>query len=123
MPLTGNTLITCEADLTILEVDREDEPSVMWKLKMNQPQEERSKDDAKIERAERIADLILDTPGDTDGDWDLDMIDFSMAQVGFTGQGEFWIGFPYSLSKMDDDNDIDSSDINQLITWMTGPGL
>jgi len=113
----GNTLVTGFNLFTIWEVNPAAE--VIWQVKLNFPGEE----EYKIYRAERILEMNLDTPGDFDNDWDIDIHDLAAAQAGFTGDGPAALAFPYTLTDYDKDDDIDLDDLYQLSFWMTGPGL
>lgn len=111
----GNTLVTSGASATVTEVDADS--NVVWEL---------SFDDGgapgwAIYRADRIPSLILDTPGDTDGDWDLDLHDFGRAQTCFTGPGPSALQFPCTLSDVDNDDDVDLNDLGELVDRRTGP--
>jgi hypothetical protein len=71
-------------------------------------------------QAEHVPDLVTDTPGDTDGDWDLDLADLGALQCGFTGPGSASLSFPVTLSDYDGDDDIDDEDLRLFLYWMSG---
>jgi hypothetical protein len=72
-----------------------------------------------IYRVEKIATLIRDTPGDFDGDWDLDLADLAALQVSY-GAGP--LAYPDTLVDQDGDDDLDTEDVVSFAYWMTGPG-
>lgn len=73
-------------------------------------------------RVDKVPDLIIDTPSDTDGDWDVDLIDFGRMQLAFTDVGPTSLPFPARLSDHDQDGDVDGDDVDAFAFWMTGPG-
>ena len=74
-----------------------------------------------IYRAEKIPELVVDVPGDTDGDQDLDLIDLASLQAGFTGPGQGGLPFPERLSDHDGDGDLDDADVVAFVDAGTGP--
>ena len=72
-------------------------------------------------RVEKVPELIVDTPSDTDGDSDVDLHDFLRMQRAFTGASPASLEFPATLSDHDGDDDIDSDDVALFAHWMTGP--
>jgi len=106
----GNTLVTGGPCDTIFEVDAN--ADLVWKLKVE--------GGGSMYRAQRIPELILDSPCDSDGDWDVDIADFAEFQVGATVPEP--VEFPFTLSDYDKDGDIDEDDIDKFVFWMTGPG-
>jgi len=118
----GNTLITGGDYVTIFEVDAN--ADLVWKLRLEGGsfgKGDSSGDGARgIYRAERITELIVDSPCDSDGDWDIDLVDFAEFQIGSTVPEP--VEFPYTLSDFDRDGDIDKEDIHSFVFWMTGPG-
>jgi len=111
----GNTLITGGKEKCIFEVDAG--AGLVWKLEVHDPGPEANW----IYRAERIPSLIVDMPGDCDGDWDIDLFDLAPFQVGFTGSGWGQLSFPFTLSDCDGDGDIDADDLGCFVYWMTRP--
>lgn len=75
-----------------------------------------------IFRVEKVPSILRDAPGDTDGDWDLDLIDLARLQVAMTGPGPAALRFPATLSDQDGDDDIDGDDLAEFAFWMSGPG-
>ena len=69
-------------------------------------------------RVQRVPTLEMDTPGDRDGDWDLDLLDLASLQGGAGGDA---LGFPLRLSDADGDGHLDADDMTALVNWMTGP--
>jgi hypothetical protein len=111
----GNTLVTGGADKMIFELNANADP--VWKLTV----EGRGTGQIdRIYRAERIPSLIVETPGDCDGDWDLDLIDLHALQASFTGMGPASLEYPATLSDYDGDGDIDEDDLSGFSFWMTG---
>lgn len=111
----GNTLVVSGVQGEVIEVDSAAQE--VWRI---------STDDGGfpawgIYRAERISSLIVDTPGDIDGDWDLDLIDFGGLQDCFTGPGPASLAFPCTLSDLDDDDDVDHDDLELFVDGTTGP--
>ena len=111
----GNTLITGGVYKMIFEVDKNS--TLLWSLFIHDPSNK-----SLIYRAERLHSLIVDTPSDCDGDSDLDLIDLAMFQVAFTGKCQtIMLDFPFRLSDYDKDGDIDETDLQNFMNWMTGP--
>lgn len=75
-----------------------------------------------IFRAEKVPSILIDTPGDTDGDWDLDLEDLGRMQVAATGPGPAGLRFPATLSDQDGDDDVDGDDLAAFAFWMSGRG-
>jgi len=74
-----------------------------------------------IYRVEHVDQLIVETPGDTDGDWDIDLHDWARLQVAYTAQ-KTPLTFPDVLHDHDGDGDIDPQDLYEYAYWLTGPG-
>ena len=77
-------------------------------------------------RAQRIPALIVDAPGDRDGDQDLDLRDLGDLQLSFgltasELEGGSGLPFPDRLSDMDGDGEIGSKDLEAFARWMSGP--
>jgi len=105
----GNTLVTGGPCDTIFEVDAN--ADLVWRLTVE--------GGGDMYRAQRIPELILDSPCDTDGDWDVDINDFAEFQVGATLPEP--VEFPFTLIDYDKDGDIDEDDVDKFVFWMTGP--
>ena len=75
-----------------------------------------------IYRAERIPRLVVDAPGDSDGDWDLDLIDAHALQGCYTGPGRGPLAFPCTLSDVDADGDVDCADWDRFSSTWTDAG-
>jgi|GEM_PF-2557425 len=106
----GNTLVTGGPCDTIFEVDAN--ADLVWRVK--------TVGGGGMYRAHRIPELILDSPCDSDGDWDVDIADLAEFQVGATLPEP--VEFPFTLSDFDADGDIDEDDMDKFLFWMTGPG-
>ncbi len=111
----GNTLLVSGPANFIFEVSTNGLP--VWALNI----EDGGFPEYLIYRAERIPELIVDTPSDTDGDWDLDLADYAATQRCFTGPGPAGLTFDCSLSDADDDNDVDGDDFAELMKYFSGP--
>jgi hypothetical protein len=110
----GNTLCTASVEGKVYEVDPSgDQVWIMEAAGPNAPY--------RVPRADRIPELIVDTPGDTDGDWDLDLLDFARFQTCFTGEGPAGLEFPCTLSDIDEDDDVDLHDLAEFVRMVTGP--
>lgn len=110
----GNVLMQHGHTATILECDAQ--ANEVWRLQVGAGQPQTG-----MYRAERIPSLLVDTPGDTDGDWDLDLLDLGELQAQFTGSGPAGLAFPATLSDADQDDDLDVTDVERFAFWMTGP--
>ncbi|NOS99839.1 MAG: hypothetical protein HOP29_04360 [Phycisphaerales bacterium] len=111
----GNTVITAGAAAQVIEVDATG--TEVWRLSRvggGVP-------NYGIYRSTRDASLIVDTPGDTDGDWDLDSRDFGQWQVCYTGSGPADLDFPCTLCDVDGDDDVDAEDWSRFEDESTGP--
>ena len=117
----GNTLAVDGRNANIIEVDANGD--IVWFLDVAIGVPGTPMDPgAFVYRAERVPSIIVDTPSDTDGDWDVDLIDLGRMQVAFTGAGPKNLEFPETLSDHDGDDDIDGDDLDLFGFWMTGPG-
>ena len=96
----------------LYEVDASGAP--VWTLEFTDPSF------APIYRAERISRLIVDTPGHSDGDWDLDLADAEALKGCFTGPGPAQLVFPCTLSDLD--SDADCEDQHDFTRGWTGAG-
>ncbi len=108
----GNTILSSAPRATLYEVTRDGR--LVWKLRVGQGFPFTS-----IYRVQMLEALHADTPGDRDGDQDVDLLDLAGLQAGAGGGPE--LGFPDRLSDMDDDGDLDGADAADLARWMTGP--
>ena len=113
----GNTLTVDGPRSAIMELDPAG--NAVWFLDagpaFNQP------GGVLVYRAERVPELIVDTPGDTDGDWDIDLADWARFQVAY-GQATRPLTFPDNLCDFDRDGEIGALDLGQYAYWSTGPG-
>jgi len=75
-----------------------------------------------IYRVEKFFQLIIDTPGDTDGDGDLDMLDLAELQTSYSAPAPARLAFPATLVDHDRNGAIDQQDVALFSYWMTGPG-
>ncbi len=73
-----------------------------------------------VYRAEKVPALVIDTPGDADGDWDLDLADLAALQTAYTQPAP--LAFPDTLVDHDADGDFDAADVDAFAYWLTGPG-
>ena len=118
----GNTLICNGFNANLQEVDANG--NLVWFLDLGPPNyfgPLQAEAGSVVYRAEKIDSLILDTPSDTDADWDVDLLDLAQLQCEFTGAGVQNLGWPAKLSDHDGDDDIDADDFQSFNYWMTGP--
>ncbi len=108
----GNTLVTLGAVALIDEVDASG--ALLWRLQVGVGAPLNI-----IYRAEKIPSVVADTPGDSDGDWDLDMADFALLQGAVARPGG--MAFPDPLVDMDEDGTVDATDARLFGFWQTGP--
>lgn len=111
----GNTVITGGAAAHVIEVDAS--ATEVWRVSTvggGVP-------NYAIYRSTRDASLIVDTPGDTDGDWDLDHHDFGQWQTCYSGPGPADLDFPCTLCDVDGDDDVDADDWLRFEDESTGP--
>ncbi len=107
----GNTLMVAGPNGLIYEVDSASQ--LVWKLQVGSPFP-----DGAVYRAERIEKLVVDTPGDVDDDWDLDMHDLASLQNHFQTQ---LTGYPEKLGDTNADGTLDDSDFDHFFFYMSGP--
>ena len=107
----GNTLVTLGSIATIDEVDAAG--NLLWRMKVGVGAPMNI-----IYRSEKIPEVIVDTPGDADGDWDVDMADFARLQA---AHGRTQLQFPDTLVDFDADGVLNPVDANLFGFWQTGP--
>ena len=107
----GNTLMVAGPLVTVLEVDAASQP--VWRMVVGDPFPLGA-----IYRAERIDELVKDTPGDVDDDWDIDMHDMAEFQNRYNGPAT---DFPTKLIDTNDDAVLDEADFDHFFFWLTGP--
>ena len=117
----GHTLTNDGAHANIIEVDASGEPVWFLDAGPEWPSPDGTTPGAMIYRVERVPTILIDTPGDADGDWDRDLLDFQAMQAAFTGLGPAGIEFPDTLSDVDGDDDVDWADVDEFAYWMSGP--
>ncbi len=110
----GHTLVTAGRAAIVDEVDAQG--NLIWRLTLDVGFPTNL-----LYRAEKVPALVVDLPGDTDGDQDLDLADLAGLQVGFTGPGPAALPFPERLSDHDGDDDLDAADVVAFVSWGTGP--
>ncbi len=108
----GHTLVNLGSVATIDEVDAGGD--LLWRLEVGTGVPFNL-----IYRAEKIPHLLHDTPGDSDGDWDLDMADFARLQAAVPRPGG--AVFPDTLVDLDEDGRVDKLDARLFGRWQTGP--
>ena len=86
---------------------------LLWNMSLRQGENSFQGD-----RAQRLQSVVVDTPGDRDGDWDLDLLDLAGLQAGYASSE---LGFPERLSDLDGDGHLGAGDLEALVNWMTGP--
>lgn len=72
-----------------------------------------------VYRAEKFPDLILGTPGDADGDQDLDLRDLANLQLAYRNRDR--LPFPERLADHDGSGALDPEDVEAFAYWLTGP--
>ena len=107
----GNTLVMAGAVRRVQEMDPDGR--LLWSMSLWQGDES-----FRGYRAQRLPTVVKDTPGDRDGDWDLDLADLGGLQAAYGGAG---LGFPDRLSDFNSDDELDAEDMTALVNWMTGP--
>jgi hypothetical protein len=107
----GNTLVMAGAVRRVQELDPDGR--LLWSLSLW-----RDTESFRGYRAQRLPTVVVDTPGDRDGDWDLDLSDLGGLQAAYGGAG---LGFPERLSDFNGDDALDAEDLESLVNWMTGP--
>jgi hypothetical protein len=107
----GNTLVMAGAVQLVQELGLDGE--LLWNMNLLQ-----GTASFRGYRAQRLPSVIVDTPGDRDGDWDVDLSDLAGLQA---GQGHSGLGFPDRLSDFNGDDHLDADDLEALVNWMTGP--
>jgi hypothetical protein len=110
----GNTLVTSGAQGLIHEVTGDGR--IVWLLRMHQ-----GRRDNRTTHAERIAALNVDAIADSDGDWDVDLIDLTALQLGASEEPRGALDFPERLSDANGDGVLDHHDLQRLVYWMTRP--
>jgi hypothetical protein len=110
----GNTLVTSGLLGLIHEVAQDGR--IVWMLRIHEgfPR-------GRTMRADRISSLNVDAPGDTDGDWDVDLLDLAALQLALSGGTYGELGFPEKLSDANRDGRLDLDDLERVIYWMTAP--
>jgi hypothetical protein len=109
-----NTLVTAGPAGKIYEVAPDGEQ--VWRLSLPA-----GSPSYLIYRADRVPQLILEMPADSDGDWDLDLADYGALQDCFTGPGPAGLTFPCTLSDADGDDDVDLADHAEWYRYISGP--
>jgi hypothetical protein len=110
----GNTLITASRETTVFEVTADGR--LVWKLEIiDFPMA------GPPYRSQRLASLIVDAPGDSDGDGDLDLHDLAGLQIAFGSPENGELQFPESLSDYDGNGVVDGHDVDRFSHWMSGP--
>lgn len=119
----GHTISSDARNANLLECDGNG--NLIWLLDAGPtwPLDGMGNPGAQIYRVDKVRRLALDTPGDADGDQDLDLFDLAAMQNAFSGNGGGPVGFPESISDYDGDGDVDALDANRLAYFLTGPGL
>jgi len=107
----GNTLVMAGAVRRVQELDPDGR--LIWNLSLW-----RGLESFRGYRAQRLSTVVRDTPGDRDGDWDLDLSDLGALQAAYGGTE---LGFPDRLSDFNKDDALDAEDLESLVNWMTGP--
>lgn len=107
----GNTLICSGPPNLLYEVDAA--AQLVWKVQVGTPFPDYS-----VYRSDRIAELIVDSPGDAEDDWDVDLRDLATFQNAYAKTS---LSFPDTLSDTDDDDDVDADDFDSFFFWLTGP--
>lgn len=107
----GNTLIVAGPLVTVTEVDAASQ--MVWRMVVGNPFPLGA-----IYRAERIDELVKDTPGDVDDDWDIDMHDMAEFQNRYNGAAT---EFPSKLIDTNADGVLNESDFDHFFFWLTGP--
>lgn len=117
----GHTISSDARNANLLECDEDGE--LVWFLDAGPrwPQDAMGNPGAQIYRVVKVPAIEVDTPGDADGDHDLDLADLAALQNGFRGALGGQLMFPDVLCDHDGDGDVDAVDAERFAYYLSGP--
>lgn len=117
----GHTILSDATNANLMECDENGD--LVWFLDAGPtwPVGPMGEPGAQIYRVEKVPTIAVDTPGDADGDQDLDLADLAALQNAMSNSSGGPLTFPATLSDHDGDGDVDGADARRFAYFLTGP--